>query len=245
MKKTLLSLLCFSFILSFNGCLLLDKEEETSPKPRSIEEDLEIVKKYMSIDKETNQYVVTIDEETRHMENIAESNLKYILGDIAALNQKVAESIRDGHIVTLYLTREEYFESFTVNNKNTSGIEFKDIRVPFDKKAKTRGAFLSSVTFSDGNWNSTSGSSFIGSDHVTSELYIGYCRGYWQVQFTCTTGTSSYGTLFISYGTGGTSGGINRYWWWTNGGGEPFKWNFELGGPPGGQANGGITFTNT
>lgn len=245
MKKIPIFLLCFSFLFSFTGCQLLDERELGEPKPRSISEDLEIVKKYMRIDRETNQYAVFIDEETRLNENISKSNLIQIFGDIDALNQEVAQSIENGDVVTLYLSTQDSFDSHTVNLKDDSGIEFKDVRIPYDKKAETRGGFLSSVSFFGGNWTHTAGSSFTGSDHVTSSLYVGYSRGYWQVQFVCNTGTSAYGNSYIVYGSGGTGGTYVRYWWWTGGGGSPFNWNFRLGGPPGGEANGGINFSNT
>lgn len=245
MKRSFLILMCFSFILSFGSCQLPDAEIEKAPKSRSIEEDLEIVKKYMSIDKEKNQYSITIEEEERLKEGISLSNLNYILGDIAALNQKVGESIRAGAVVTLYLTTNSTFEAYTPNQNFKSGIGFKDIRVPIDKKVTTRGPFLSSVSFSSGNWSYTSGNSFTGSDQVTSAVYVNNSIGYWQVSYTCNTGTSAYGTSHVAYGTGSTSGSIKRFWWWTDGGSSPFRWSFSLGGPPGGEANGGITFTNT
>jgi hypothetical protein len=58
---------------------------------------------------------------------------------------------------------------------------------------------------------------------------------------TCLTGKSAYGTSFSTNGIGHTYGGIQRYWWWTGGGSAPFNWKFTLGGPLGGEANGGIS----
>ena len=78
--------------------------------------------------------------------------------------------------------------------------------------------------------------------HVTSELNISYARGAWNFGMTCLTGKSAYGTSFSTNGIGHTL--------WRNtkilvvdrrGGSAPFNWKFTLGGPPGGEANGGIS----
>lgn len=249
MNKRVLSIF---FLMAFicGSCQLPawnEKIPEETPVMRELSTDLEILKKYMQIDKETNQYSVCITEEERLSEGISEENLKYLLGNITTLNQSIAENVRKGNVVTLYLFKEDSFDSYTINKPINQEFDFKDSYVSTkeeEEKKQTRGQTLGYAYFSQGNWGSSK-TYFEGSGHITSILAVDYSSGYWQVQFTCRTGTSAYGKSFIAYGTGHSHGSIKRYWWWTGGGHAPFYWDFILGGPPGGESYGTLSFVNT
>lgn len=235
----LLMLLCGSCQFPF-----FEKDFEQAPTTGKLREDIELLKKYMQIDKGLNRYVVCITEEERLEEGISEDNLKYMLGNVAELNKRISESVKKGEVVTLYLFGEDAFEAYTINKPDISEIDFEDVYIPAKDNVQTRAATLGYAYFNQGNWGSTN-TMFEGSDHVTSALSVNSSTGYWQVSFSCYTGTTAYGSSFSAYGTGHTGGSIKRYWWWTNGGSAPFRWRFVLGGPPGGEANGNIFFTNT
>lgn len=228
------------------GCQFSDDEYDKPEPVRSLEADVEALKKYMTIDTVANKYSVVITEEQRLQEGISKEHLMLLLSDIDEMNRNIEQDIKIGNVVTLYLARKDFFKAYTIDPGHRLGdLGFKDVWVP-EKKARTRaGSLLGWAHFINGNWEKGYRTSFEGSDHVTSILEVGNSKGRWQVSFVCNTGKSSYGTEFHTYGNGSSHGAINRYWWWTNGGDAPYKWNFTLGGPPGGDAAGSLSFRNT
>lgn len=212
-----------------------------APKVPTFQEELAIVNNYTRIDTINNLYSVVITDSIVEAENLFESDISLIVGNIAKLNNEIEQSVKSGDVTTLVLYNNKGFESYTVNKPDN--LLIKDT-FTYGIKAATRGSNLGSISFMDGNWYKSS-ISFNASDHVTSKLSVSNCRGYWQVSVTCNTGTSSYGQKFTTYGTSYTSGSINRYWWYTGGGSAPFKWTFTTNGPVGGEASGNIDFSNT
>ena len=238
----------FAFIIFLlASCQVSDDDYQHASALRTKEMDLEALKQYMSIDSLANQYTVTITEEQRQKEGISKQNLKEFLRDIDALNKQIHEKVEEGHVVTMYLTTKNNFSTYTIDPHHQLGkIVFSDCRSSSWGHSTRAGSVLASEYFMDGNWESgTRNPEFSASSKVTSVLNVGYSRGYWQVTFVCKTVNSSYGTEFYAYGTGSSHGDINRYWWWTNGGSAPYNWKFVLGGSPGGEASGGVSFRNT
>lgn len=245
-KSKLIFMFCVSTLL-LASCQFTDDDYHRQSKARTLEMDVEAIKDYMTIDSAAHQYSVVITEDQREAIGISKGNLRLILSDIVTLNNRIDNDIKAGNIVTMYLAKENSFQSVTIDpSHKLQNISFQDVRV---KKAQpTRaGSVLASEYFMDGNWESGTNYTpeFVASDHVTSILSVGYSRGFWQVTFKCNTGTSSYGTSFSAYSTGSSHGEIKRYWWWNNGGGAPFKWKLILGGAPGGEASGNLCFMNT
>lgn len=240
MKKIILACYVVAFALSSCTDNYNDVEVQKAPKVHTLVEDLEIAKKFMRIDTINYSYAVTITDSAIQAENISENNLIQILSNIDELNKKVKESIQKGEITTLLLATKKEFKSFTIGN--IDNLSFTDTRVPIGRVAATRGYPM--MTFSNGNWGLPN-SEFEASDKVTSFFAVDYANGYWQASFTCSTGTSSYGNTFSTYGTGITYGKINRYWWNTVGGSAPYWWEFSANGPVGGDASGSVAFGNT
>lgn len=242
MKKVFFLLSCILFT-SLTSCYenFDDKVETTkSPKFHTLTEDLEIVKKFMTIDTVNYSYGVVITDSIMLADNIYEENLIHILADIDELNKKVKESIEKGEVTTLSLSTKEGFKSFTIGKNDR--FSFRDTKTTRNVAA-TRGYPI--MSFYAGNW-STSFSEFEASDHVTSYFAVGYARGYWQANINCSTGTSSYGDTFTTYGTGSTHGQIQRYWWLTSGeSGAPYRWRFDANSPVGGEASGDMQFNDT
>lgn len=241
MKKLLLLFCCIAVITTFS-CTdkYNDVEVQNSPIVHTFNEDMEIVKKYMSIDTVNYSYVVTLTDSIILAENISTDNLPQILGNIDELNEKVKESILKGEVTTLYLITKTNFRSFTVGE--SQNLAFQDERGTEDNAIVTRG--YPSMSFYAGNWQISS-SSFDASDKVTSFFSVDYCRGYWQATFKCSTGTSAYGDTFTTYGSGITNGKINRYWWATIGGSSSYYWDFYANAPVGGEASGMVRFGDT
>jgi hypothetical protein len=242
MKKIILLICCiiattvFSCTDKYN-----DVEVQKSPKAHTFIEDLEITKKFMTIDTVNYSYSVIITDSIILAENISEDNLVQILSNIDELNKKIKESIQKGEVTTLYITTKDKFKSFTVGTN--SHLSFSDEKGTTGSLASTRG--YPSMSFYAGNWQISS-SKFDASDKVTSFFAVDYCRGYWQATFKCTTGNSANGNTFTTYGSGITYGKINRYWWITNGGTSyPYHWNFDANAPVGGEASGMVTFADT
>lgn len=242
MKKIFFLLICVTLI-SVTSCYdNFDNKVETtkSPKYHTFTEDLEIVKKFMTIDTVNYSYGVVITDSIMLAENIYEDNLAQILANIDELNQKVKESIEKGEITTLSLSTKGGFKSFTIGKNDR--LSFKDVKTT-QKGAVTRGYPV--MSFDAGNWN-ISFSEFEASGNVTSYFSVGYARGYWQASISCSTGTTVYGDTFTTYGTGSTNGQIQRYWWLTSGEtGEPYRWRFDANGPVGGEASGSMQFNDT
>lgn len=233
--------LCFT-ALAFSSCQL-DDEFHRSPQIRTFEMDLEAAKKYMHIDSVTNQYTITMTEEEQQKEGITSKNLTRIIEIISELNQSIDNDVKDGKVVTMYLTTKEFFLAHIITTKkNPSGVEFKDVRTNDIFHPTRGGKVLYGGYFMSGNWESGLRRPIFTtqSSHVTSTLDVDYSRGAWNFYMKCNTGKSAYGDTFSAHGIGRTYGGINRYWWWTSGGHAPFTWNFVLGGSPGGEASGRI-----
>lgn len=244
MKKILVFIISVTALCS---CQFSDEDFQVQAKPRTMEMDVEAFKKYMSIDTIANQYTANITEEQRVAEGISKENLLKILCDIDAVNSEIKQDVEAGEVVTLFLSNKDDFKSYTIDSKHVlGGMKLKDTRISENKTRAGTGKHLGWGHFSGGNWQWKSvKSQFEGGDHVTSMLSVASSKGFWQVNFVCKTGTSSYGTKFRAYGTGSSHGTINRYWWWTDGGSAPFKWNFDIGGAPGGEAYGSLDFYET
>lgn len=218
-----------------------DVEVQKAPRVLSYQDQLEIIKNYMKIDTVRNSFSVTISDSIMQAENLTKENVIAILNNIAELNKKIENSIKLGEVTTLCLSSSKGFKTYTVNNK--TNVKFADTLEPLQnvKTKITRG--YPGMWFSNGNWT-ISDVTFTASDKVTSSFTVDNCRGYWQVVFRCYTGTSAYGDTYNQYGTGITYGGVKRFWWYTAGGGS-CRWNFGSSAPVGGEANGGVTFSDT
>nr|WP_302829878.1 hypothetical protein [uncultured Bacteroides sp.] len=243
MKKILL----FSVLTTLLFCSCQEKWEESKPSETlpiilTYEQELDIVNNYTVIDTINHSYSVLITDSIMQAEHLTDTNIKLILKEITRINNNIEEDIKAGITTTLTLNNNKGFQSYSINPNHF--ISFRDEYIPANKsKIQTR-AGLGGMSFSQGSWNEFS-VEFYGTDHVTSKFYVDSCRGYWHVNVECTTGTSSYGNTFSTYGTRYTSGTINRYWWSTVGGQAPFRWYFKANGPVGGEANGGIDFSDT
>lgn len=242
MKKVIYLSFCL-ITITLGSCQFNDDDYQRSSTIHTFEMDLESAKKYMRIDSVANQYAFVMTENERESEGISKENLTKILNIIVEENRKIENDLKFGKIVTMYLTTPDNFKSYTIDpfHQLDKDITFKDIRTKSTISTRA-GKWLYSGYFMDGNWErGTKDPDFTTtSSHVTSELNIGYSRGFWNFGMTCNTGTSAYGKSFSAHGVGHTYGGIKRYWWWTGGGSAPFNWKFTLGGPLGGEANGGI-----
>lgn len=242
MKKVCVLLSCI-VLTCLAGCYdnFEDKVETTkSPKFHTFTEDLEIVKKFMTIDTVNYSYGVVITDSIILADNIYEDNLIPILANIDELNKKVKESIERGEITTLSLSTKKGFKSFTIGKNDR--FSFRDTKIT-QKVATTRGYPI--MSFDAGSWN-ISFSEFEASGNVTSYFSVDHARGYWQASINCSTGTSAYGDTFTTYGTGSTHGQIQRYWWLTSGEtGEPYSWRFDANGPVSGEASGSMQFNDT
>lgn len=242
MKKRVIKCLVLVLLSSLSSCNdeWNDVEVQKSPKIHSFEQDLEIIKSYMTIDTINNCFNVIIADSAIQANNISENNLSQILDDIDELNKEIKASIAKGEVTTLCLSSSKTFHSYTVNK--TDNLCFADSLTKVGR-LDTRASLLGYMRFSQGNWR-VSSADFVGSDHVTSTFYVDESRGRWQVSFRCYTGTSSYGNVFTTYGTGYTHGGIKRYWWYT-GKAQTIQWSFSSNSPVGGEASGGVDFVNT
>lgn len=221
----------------------VDRYEEVEVRksviPHTFAEDLRIVNKFMVIDTVNYSYSVSITDSIILAEGIFEDNLIPIFENIDELNEKIKESIRKGEVTTLLLSTGKEFKSYTIGSSNE--LSFKDEKASSNSFVTTRG--YPSLSFYGGDWDLSS-VSFEGSDRITSSFSVNYCRGYWQVSFTCYTGTSSHGDTFTMYSSSTTNGRVNRYWRITNGGQSPYSWNFSTKGPVGGEASGVVRFAD-
>lgn len=243
MKKFIYFYLCL-LVFILGGCQFSDDDYQKASTIHTLEMDLESAKKYMHIDSAAHQYTIAITDEQQEAEGISKENLAKIFKIVTELNQRIDNDFNAGKIVTMYLTTKENFISYTIDPLHQlHDINFKDVRTKQPYIATRAGKWLYSGYFMDGNWErGTRDPDFkTSASHVTSELDICYARGAWNFGMTCLTGKSAYGTSFSTNGIGHTYGGIQRYWWWTGGGSAPFNWKFTLGGPLGGEANGGIS----
>lgn len=172
----------------------VDRYEEVEVRksviPHTFAEDLRIVNKFMVIDTVNYSYSVSITDSIILAEGIFEDNLIPIFENIDELNEKIKESIRKGEVTTLLLSTGKEFKSYTIGSSNE--LSFKDEKASSNSFVTTRG--YPSLSFYGGDWDLSS-VSFEGSDRITSSFSVNYCRGYWQVSFTCYTGTSSHGAI--------------------------------------------------
>lgn len=245
MKKNLLIYASTAILISFSSCQERWEEykpTETPPVILTYEQELAVVNNYTDIDTVNNLYSVIITDSIMQAEHLTDANVDRILKDIDRTNKNIEKDIKAGIITTLTICNNKGFKSHTINESST--INIKDEYMPAAKMHIATRANSWGMSFNAGRWYDSS-IVFDASDHVTSEFYVGSCTGYWKVTLTCQTGTSAYGTTFSTYGSRYTSGGIKRYWWTTVGGKAPFRWKFISYAPLGGEANGGITFSNT
>lgn len=245
MKRKLLFYASIASLLSLSSCQEkwdVYEPAETPPVVLTYEQELAVVNNYTEIDTVNYLYSVLITDSIMQAEHLTEANVVRIMKEIDKANKSIKKDIQDGTVTTLTLYNNKGFKSYTVNA--SSSINFEDEYLPASQMQTTTKANKWGMSFYAGNWYD-SWVSFDASDHVTSEFYVSSCTGYWSVTFTCDTGTSSYGTNFSTHGSRYTSGGIKRFWWTTEEGNAPYRWIFTARGPVGGEASGGITFTNT
>ncbi|WP_294606355.1 hypothetical protein [uncultured Bacteroides sp.] len=245
MKQKLLFYVLPAIVISLSSCQERwedNKPTEAHPIILTYDQERDVVNNYTEIDTVNNLYSVIITDSIMQAEHLTDANVERILKDIARANKNIKEDIKAGTTTTLTLCNNKGFKSYTINESPTISIKDEYI-LASQMRAETR-ANSWGMSFNAGSWYDSS-ITFDASDHVTSEFYVNSCTGYWKVNLTCKTGTSTYGTNFSTYGTRYTSGGIKRFWWTTVGGTAPFRWSFITYAPVGGEANGGITFTNT
>lgn len=211
-------------------------------RPLTYNEEFAIVNNYTTIDSVNNRYAVVITDEVMQNERLTTRNVNLILREVAKINKKIQEDIKNGIVTTLTLDNCHGFQSYTAN-VDKSQIKFADIPASNSETAITRGGYVGGMSFSNGNWDN-SRDTFYASDHVTSKLSVSAGgSNYWNVTVVCTTGTSSYGDTFSVSGTRSYNG--SRFWWWTGGGSAPFQWTFEGRGPVGGDATGSFSISDT
>lgn len=218
-------------LLSSFSCLLLcgcHDEVQNEMLSSSIQNKGEELCKYMKIDKNSNQYILTIDEKEALEKGFSKEMFHTFSENVNISNENIRTAIAEGRAVSLILSHENLKDVHNVNLGNY--IEYDPDTVSTTISRGLQSYFYISIsnnTYS--KWNAE----FVAPEKIATRISVSGAKSGESIVIQCNNGTTAYGSTIQTY-IYGTSLTEVKYWWNTKSNNESGGGSTDGGGSSGG-----------
>ena len=213
--KKFVSILTLCILLC--GCQDTSEDVDTSP---TIVDKQEMLCEYLKIDKNANQYILTVNEKEALEKGISKETYHAFTNTLNSSNENIRKAISEGRAISLVLSNEISKDIQNINFGN--GIEYDPDTLVVASRGNQSFYYIS---ISNGRYSKSS-AKFAAPANIATQVSVSGARSGESIVIRCNNGKTAYGSTIQLYIYGSSLTEV-KYWWNT-------KSNNEAGGNIGG-----------